>query len=215
MKKLSSLVALTLLSTLILVGATADEVHSQVRASITLTPESGFSATTISGKGFFGGEIFIYWGGKQIPTVPSPLYSYATQDGSFTAIITVPTQTEPGEYVITAVDQEGISAHAIFTVVDMTGPPGEQGPEGPAGETGPQGEPGHVGPVGPEGPAGETGPQGEPGPVGIVGPEGPAGETGPQGEPGPGAGMSIVAISLALVALGLIIFGKVKKWLVG
>jgi hypothetical protein len=63
MKRLSFLVVLTLLLTLILVGATADEAYPQAgrpRPSITLTPESGFSAITVSGEGFFGGQIFIY-----------------------------------------------------------------------------------------------------------------------------------------------------------
>ena len=167
MKRLSFLVILTLLLTLILVGATADEAYSQAQASITLTPESGCCAIIISGEGFFGGQIFIYWEDDQVPTVPSPLYTRDTQDGSFTAIITVPTQTEPGEYVITAVDQEGFNADATFTVVEVTGPVG------------------------------------------------PPGEPGPAGEPGPGAGMSIVAIVLALIALGLTLFGKIKKWIVG
>jgi hypothetical protein len=44
---------------------------------------------------------------------------------------------------------------------------------------------------------------------------GPQGEAGPPGEPGPGAGMSIVAIILALAALGLMIFGRIKKWVIG
>ena len=201
MRKLSFLVVLTLLFTLVLAGATTDEAHSQARASITLTPESGFSATTISGKGFYGGRITVYWEEDEIPTVPSPLYSYDTQDGSFTAIISVPTQTEPGEYVITAQDQEGFTASATFTVIDMTGPPGPAsevpGPPGPPGKQGPPGEPGSAGEPGPQGPAGEQGPE------------------GPGGEPGLGAGMSIVAIVLALIALGLVIFGKIKKWIVG
>lgn len=36
----------------------------------------------------------------------------------------MPTQTEPGEYVITAIDEKGFNADAIITVIDMTGPPG-------------------------------------------------------------------------------------------
>jgi len=201
MRKLSFLVILTLLLTLVLVGATTDEAYSQARASITLTPESGCCSIIISGEGFFGGEISIYWEEDHIPTVPSPLYASDTKEGSFTAIISVPTQTEPGEYVITALDEEGFSASATFTVIDMTGPPG------PASEV-----------PGPPGPPGEEGPPGEPGPAGELGPQGPAGEQGPQGpagEPGPGAGMSIVAIVLALIALGLTIFGRIKKWIIG
>jgi len=199
MKKWSLLVILTLFLTLALAGATTDEVYSQ-DTSITLTPESGCCAIIISGEGFFGGEISIYWEDEQIPTVPSPLYARDTKDGSFTAIITVPAQTEPGEYVITAIDQENFNADAIFTVVEVTGP------------AGPPGEPG---PVGPPGPQGSEGPTGDTGPAGATGPQGLPGEQGTPGEPGPGAGMSIVAIVLALAALGLTLFGKIKKWIVG
>jgi hypothetical protein len=199
MKRWNLLVILTLLLTLALAGTTTDEVYSQ-NTSITLTPESGYCAVIISGEGFFGGEIFIYWEDDQVPTVPSPLYSRDTQDGSFTAIITVPTQSEPGEYVITAIDQENFNADAVFTVVAATGPagpPGDPGPAGPAGSRGPEG------------------PTGDPGPAGATGPQGLPGEQGTPGEPGPGAGMSIVAIVLALAALGLTLFGKIKKWIVG
>ncbi|MBA7468469.1 hypothetical protein ES707_03720 [subsurface metagenome] len=202
MKRWGRLVILTLLLTLALAGATTDEVYSQ-NTSITLTPESGCCAIIISGEGFFGGEISIYWEDDQVPTVPSPLYTRDTQDGSFTAIITVPTQTEPGEYVITAIDQEHFNADAIFTVVEVTEPaglPGEPGPDGPAG---------------PPGPRGPEGPTGDPGPAGATGSQGLPGEQGTPGEPGPGVGMSIVAIVLALAALGLILFGKIKKWIVG
>ena len=200
MKRLGLLVTLTLLITLVLVGATADKAYSQVRESITLTPESGSSAIIISGEGFFGGEIFIYWEDEQIPTVPSPLYARDTQDGSFAAIIIVPVDATPGEYVITVVDQEGFNDDAVFTVIAITGPPGPPGEPGPAGPTGSQG---------PEGPSGE------PGPIGPAGSQGTPGEQGPPGEPGPGAGMSIVAIILALIALGITLFGRIKKWIVG
>jgi len=200
MKRLGLLVTLTLLITLVLVGATADKAYSQVRESITLTPESGSSAIIISGEGFFGGEIFIYWEDEQIPTVPSPLYARDTQDGSFAAIIIVPVDATPGEYVITVVDQEGFNDDAVFTVIAITGPPG------------PPGEPGPAGPMGSQGP---EGPSGEPGPIGPAGSQGTPGEQGPPGEPGPGAGMSIVAIILALIALGITLFGRIKKWIVG
>ncbi len=51
----------------------------------------------------------------------------------FTAIISVPTQTEPGEYTVSATDQEGALAHATFTVIDMTGPQGLPGEPGSGG----------------------------------------------------------------------------------
>ncbi len=202
MKRLSFLMTLTLLLALVLVGTTADKVYSQStpRTNITLTPESGYEATIIYGEGFFGGEIFIYWEDEQVPTVPSPLYTRDTQDGSFTAIITVPDGTKPGEYVITAIDQERFAADAVFTVVEISGSAGLSGEPGPAGLSGPQG---------PEGPTGD------PGPAGATGPQGLPGEQGTPGEPGPGAGISIVAIVLALAALGLTLFGKIKKWIAG
>ncbi len=187
-----------LLLALVIMGATSEEVYSQNgRGRIVLSPTSGFSTVTVSGTGFYGGEVYIFWDDERIPTVPAPLYSQDTAQGSFTAIISVPTQTEPGEYTVAARDQEGITAHAVFTVIDMTGPEGPPGPEGPAG---------------PAGIPGSRGPAGEPGPVGELG---PPGETGPPGEPGPGAGISIVAIIIALIALGLQLFGRVKKWILG
>jgi hypothetical protein len=198
MRRFGLLAISVLLLALVIMGATSEEVYSQNgRGRIVLSPTSGFSTVTISGTGFYVGEIYIFWDDERIPTVPAPLHLQDTAQGSFTAIISVPTQTEPGEYVVTARDQEGTTAHAVFTVIDMTGPEGPPGPEGPAG---PAGSPG------PQGPAGEPGPTGEPG---------PPGETGPPGEPGPGAGISIVAIIIALIALGLQLFGRVKKWILG
>jgi hypothetical protein len=204
MKRLRFRVVTALLISLVLLGATAQAAYSQIQPSITLSPESGFSAVTVVGRGFQGGEISIYWDTEQIPTVPSPLYGYETQFGGFTAIISVPTQTEPGEYEIIAMDQEGADASAMFTVIDMTGPEGLPGEPGPAGESGSSGG------------SGSQGPPGEPGPPGPSGQMGPPGETGPPGEPGPAAGgVSIVAIILALVALGFAILGRVKKWVIG
>ena len=55
----------------------------------------------------------------------------------FTAIISVPTPDEPGPHTVTARDEEGSTASAVFTVIDVIGPegpPGEQGPPGPSGE---------------------------------------------------------------------------------
>ncbi len=201
MKRLRFRVVTALLLSLVLLGATAQAAHSQVEPSITLSPESGFSAVTVVGRGFQGGEISIYWDTEQVPTVPSPLYGYETQFGGFTAIITVPTQTEPGEHEIVAKDQEGASAGAMFTVIDMTGP------EGPPGEPGPAGE---------SGSSGGSGSQGLPGEPGLPGQMGLPGETGPPGEPGPAAGgMSIVAIILAVIAIGFAILGRIKKWVIG
>jgi len=164
MKRSSLFVMLILALTLALTAATANEVYSQGPVSITLTPASGFSVTTITGSGFYGGEITIYWDGERIPTVPSPLYSYDTQEGRFTVIISVPTQTDPGEHIVMARDKEGAEARVVFVVVDMTGPQGllgEQGPPGEQGLLGEQGPPGEQGLLGeqrpPEGSRGHPG----------------------------------------------------------
>ena len=208
MKKLAFISIFTLVLALVVVPCT-DQVRSQERAEITLSPWEGFSTVTIVGEGFYGGEILIYWDGVLVPTVPSPLYGSDTQAGGFTAIISVPTQTEPGEHEIMAQDRDGILAWAIFTVVDMTGPPGEPGP------------PGVRGPIGAEGPAGEPGAAGEPGPAGLRGLPGEPGSTGPQGpagppgEVGPGGTLSIIAIILSATAIGLAVFGRLKKWVIG
>jgi len=152
---------------------------------ITLVPDTGFASTTIVGSGFSSGSrMNITWDGELIPTLPNPLT--ATCD-SFTAIISVPTQTEPGPHIVNATDEEGNSAVANFTVVDMTGPQGPQGetgPQGPQGETGPKGDTGETGPQGPTGPTGPTGATGPQGPQGPAGPQGPQGDTGPQGPQG-------------------------------
>lgn len=225
MKRVCLFVILILALALLPVGADTERVYSQARSPIiTLTPTSGFAATTVVGEGFSYSEIYIYWDQERIPTVPSPLfptYTYEQIPGHFTAIISVPTQTAPGDHEITAKDQEGNWARAIFTVIDMTGPQGpmgETGPAGPAGEQGPAGAAGEQGPTGPtgrQGTPGQAGEQGPPGPTGEQGPPGPAGEQGPPGELGPGTGISIVAIILSVIALGLAVFSRIKKWVIG
>ena len=118
---------------------------------LTLTPDSGFAATTITGSGFHhNSEITITWNGTQITTVPYPLVTDAT--GNFTAIVSVPTQNTPGIYNVTATDEGGTTITTTFTVVDMTGPQGESGEPGEPGATGPQGESGEPGEPGTAGP---------------------------------------------------------------
>jgi hypothetical protein len=216
MKRLGFRVIVTIFLSLVLMVATTNIAYSQLKSErITLSPSSGFSAIIVSGVGFYGGQIIIYWEGEEVPTVPSPLYGSDTQDGSFTAIITVPTQTGPGEYEVIAKDQEGFNASAIFEVIDISGlegTGGEPGPPGPAGDMGPPGPAGDTGPPGSAGEPGSPGPPGEPGPPG---PPGEPGATGPAGESGSGAGMSIVAIILALIALGFAVLGRIKKWVIG
>ncbi len=208
MRRLGILVVVVLFLSVVLVGVTADRAYCQA-PRITLTPSSGFAATTVYGTGFVGGQVYISWAGTRLPTVPTQVnvtVATGAQLGTFTAIITVPTQTKPGEYVVTAQDERGTSATATFVVIDMTGPQGSQGPQGPVGSSGPQG------PSGPQGSAGAQGPRGEPGPQG---PQGPPGEQGPPGGTGAGAGMSIIAIILAVIALALTVFGRIKKWITG
>ena len=163
-------------------GSKADDCHFNI--------PFGFCGLFNKCSEFFGGQITIYWDGEPIPTIPSPLYLHDTQEGGFTAIISIPTQTEPGEHTVMARDQKGATARAIFTVIDMTGP------QGPAGE---QGAPGRQGPAGTQGAPGEQGPRGE------------------QGAPGASLSVlpSILAILLALVAIVLAILGKIKKWVIG
>lgn len=123
--------------------------YSRVR-TIDLTPDVGFSSTTVVGLEFAANStVTITWDGTLIPTVPSPVIT--DSDGNFTAIISVLTPNDPGPHTVNATDESGNWATATFTVVDITGP---QGPEGPQGE---QGDPGDTGPQGPEGPKGDKG----------------------------------------------------------
>lgn len=226
MKRLSLLVILTLLLALVLVGATANVVFAQNEA-ITLSPAFGFAAVTVSGTNFGSGTIIIItWDGNPIPTIPQTVYT--DEGGSFTAIITVPTQTSPGQHTVQATDLEvGGAAAATFTVTSMTGPQGPagatgeqgiQGETGPAGPAGAQGLPGTTGAQGPLGEQGSAGLAGPPGPTGLRGPvgePGPTGEQGPAGETGPTGALSIGALVAALTALGWTLFGAIKKMAVG
>jgi len=136
-------------------------------ASITLSPNSGFSSTTVVGTGFSLGmnNITIFWAGSAIPTVPST--AWVDGAGGFTALISVPSQTKPGSYNVTAKGFLGGTASALFTVVNMTGPKGLKGDTGTQGAQGPTGT-GEKGDTGERGPAGEMGPQGNQGPPGEM-----------------------------------------------
>jgi Collagen triple helix repeat (20 copies) len=186
-------------------------------ATLSLSPEIGFSAITIYGTGFYG-TVTIKWDGEEIPTVPAVIYA---SQAPFTAIISVPTQTEPGIHTVTATSAGTptagapgtISASARFEVINMTGPqgtPGIQGPVGPAGSSG-EGSIGPQGPAGPPGPQGVVGPKGDTGAQGIQGPKGDQGPAGPVGTAGTVLG--IVAIVISLGTLLLILSGKVKNWI--
>lgn len=128
---------------------------------ITPVPSTGFASTTIVGSGFSNNSrVTVTWDGTTIPTVPSPLITDTA--GSFTTMISVPTQTALGTHTINASDAAGIWATATFTVVNMTG---SQGPKGDAGIQGPQGLQGSQGSKGENGTQGLQGPQGPPGNV--------------------------------------------------
>jgi len=130
-------------------------------ASLTLSPNSGFSSIMVAGSGFsIGDNITILWDDGAIPTIPFPIIIGG--GGTFTALINVPSQTEPGSYKVTAKGfVGGINASAFFTVVNMTGPEGPRGLIGPQGSTGEKGDTGEQGPIGEIGPKGDQGTAGE------------------------------------------------------
>jgi len=103
---------------------------------ITLSPSSGFACTTVQGAYFTpNSTITITWDGEKIPTIPNKVITDST--GNFTAIITVPTQTDVGEHEVRAEDAEGIAGTAKFKVVNMKGEQGEPGLQGPQGSRAP------------------------------------------------------------------------------
>ena len=115
-----------------LIKLASEEIH------LHLTPDTGFSCTTVAGSGFVANsEITISWDDTTIHTVPSPII--ADSYGNFTAIISVLTQNDPGPHTVKATDELGNWTSATFTVIDMTGPQGSQGHKGDEGDMGPQG----------------------------------------------------------------------------
>ena len=122
-------------------------VQVAAELGLTLSPDTGFASVTVTGMNFDPNSVItIAWDGTTVPTVPSPLRTDGA--GSFTALISVPTQTAAGAHTIAATDEGGNTLQATFTVIDMTGPAGATGAIGPAGPTGPQGPQGEVGPSG-------------------------------------------------------------------
>jgi hypothetical protein len=169
-------------------------------------PDSGVAATTVVGIGFNpDANVTISWDGTVLPTVPTIVT--VNSNGIFTAIISVPTQTTPGVHNITATDDEGASANTTFTVIDMTGPAGEDGEDG---ATGPAGEDGATGPAGPAGDTGATGATGATGPAGEDGATGPAGAAGEDGTAAPVEGVygALILAVIALLIAGLVFFMK-------
>jgi transforming growth factor-beta-induced protein len=101
-------------------------------------PDSGVASTTVIGIGFNAGALVtVTWDGIVVPTVPAIVV--VDSNGIFTAIVSVPTQTDPQVHTITTTDDEGASASTTFTVIDMTGPAGADGADGADGATGPAG----------------------------------------------------------------------------
>ncbi|MEE8469934.1 MAG: IPT/TIG domain-containing protein [Dehalococcoidia bacterium] len=237
MSRWSLSASLAFVVSLLVMAGIFNAVYAQ-GPSITLTPTSGFATVTIEGSGFRPlSGVTIYWDSTETPAILS-----SPDQVSFTAIIGVPTQTSPGFHTVTATDGFGETASAQFYVVEMTGPQGptgpqgEQGPAGATGPAGPAGAMGSAGPTGATGSAGPTGATGSAGPAGATGsagsagapgPEGPEGAAGPQGEQGPpgeqgpegppgeggGSGVGLAGLLLALIALGIVVMGKVRKWI--
>jgi len=210
MKKLGAILTTAFLIAVMSLGLISGTALSQSNSpTITLTPNRGFAATTITGMGFYG-TVTIYWDGIQIPTVPQTIYV----ENGFTAIIAIPTQTSISGHVVRAVSNGptgapgAIFAEAVFVVDNMTGP---AGPKGDAGPTGPSGSI-TSGPAGPQGPAGPEGPEGAEGPRGDTG---PAGEQGPQGSPGAAPIISIIALVLAVIAIIVALLARLGKLIFG
>jgi hypothetical protein len=192
---------------------------------IELSPTADFASVTVTGWNMgSGAPISIYWDSWDtlLSTADDPLF--ADEGGSFETIIVIPAGASPGAHTVWAEGWSGPpgapeirSNDAIIMVVAMMGPPG---PEGSEGDRGPRGLPGPTGPIGSTGTSGEQGPAGEPGTVGLpgpagqTGPAGPPGEQGLPGEPAPIGGI-IAAIILAIIAIGLTVFGWLKKVVAG
>ncbi len=192
-------------------GAVA--VSQAANPTITLTPSSGTAALTVSGSGFLtraSPNVIISWDGIPIPTVPSPLLA---PNGSFTTIITVPSQDAPGAHTVTASTDQG-QVSATFTVDNRTGASGLRGTTGLPGPIGPQG-PSGAAVSGSEGPKGITGDQGPIGPVGDPGEKGPQGDPGPAGDAAAAPKIAILAMVIGLIAVGLTLFRLLKKLIVG
>jgi len=178
------------------------QVNVTITGVLSLVPDTGFASTTLTGSLAPNSLVTVTWDGTEIPTVPSPLVT--NEYGEFTAIISVLTPTEPGPHTVVATDEMGNSAEATFTVVDMTGPQGEAGPQGPTGPTGLTGPKGDTGPAGPKGDTGTAGSKGDTGATGATGPQGPQGSAAP---------IEYVAASvvLAIIAIVIAAYGIVKK----
>lgn len=122
-----------ILSVNLLILASLIQIAYGNSANIILTPEEGISAITITGSGFDDlSSLTVYWDNDTLPTVP--LQVVTDESGSFTCIISSLDQTDSGEHEIKVMDATGNVAQAIFTVIDVKGPQGDQGLTGDAAE---------------------------------------------------------------------------------
>jgi PKD repeat protein len=119
-------------------GTAEITINVRERGLIALTPSTGLAATTVAGSRFSNNsKMTICWDGTTIPTIPNAVTTDA--NGSFTVLISVPTQTVPGAHTVNATDDTGNWNTATFTVTDMSGPQGPKGETGQQGSQGPQG----------------------------------------------------------------------------
>ena len=229
MKRWFFISVIALLVALVAAGTTAGKTYAQPPAPgtpwIELEPSADFASVNVTGYNMgSGAPISMYWDDYDTPLTLDPDPLFADEIGFFTASFVIPTDASAGAHIVWAEgwsfppgEPEIRSNDAIIIIVAMMGP---SGPEGPKGDRGPRGLPGPDGPSGPSGSAGEQGSPGEPGAAGspgstgLQGPEGPQGEQGPPGESAPAGGV-IAAIVLAIIAIGLTVFGWLKRLIAG
>ncbi|MGO8807718.1 MAG: hypothetical protein ACLQO7_14205 [Candidatus Bathyarchaeia archaeon] len=151
MKKVIALIVALVLALMIVSVVSA--CTAPLAPSITLSPTQGFATTTITGTGFAADKtITITYDGAVQPTVPLTVETDCS--GSFSTIISIPNELAVGPHTITVTEINGDSASATYTVVDMIG---AQGVQGPKGATGAQGIQGPQGIAGLQGIAGQNG----------------------------------------------------------
>jgi len=147
---------------------------------IELSSESGIGAIIVKGLHFWPeAQVSIFWNETEVLTVPTTVK--VDNRGEFSAIIAIP--SDPGQFLVQAMDTTGRSARAEFRVPSLIGPRGPKGERGEPGEKGEKGDPG------------EKGPRGEPG---IRGPRGEKGDIGPQGPPGKDAPLILPLAALVI-----------------
>jgi hypothetical protein len=242
MKVIRLLASLVLFMVLIL-GLTAVPVGAVGVITLTPSSGFAATMISGSGFTTFGQVQIYWDGvATPLPTIPQQIFISANSP-TFTALIAIPTPLTVGAHsvmtrVVAATGGPAETAVATFTVVDMKG---DMGPAGPAGAIGPAGPAGATGPIGTAGATGPPGPAGATGPAGPAGTsaasvrsidravnngdgtftlfftDGSSFTTenlrGPSGAAGATGGLSITAIILALIALGWMLFGFLKKLL--